>query len=292
MIASAQLIDAIDAVVYADVFGAAVTLETARRFARVPVADVRELEDARLSEVLVEGDEAVALRPRNELLELHSARIDHAEKLTRRAMRVASVVRHVPFVRGIALTGSVAAGSADHDADVDLLVIVADDRIGTVFAILGPASRLLGRRLFCPNLYLAESRLAIDPTTPYVERELAQTRMLVGPENALRDANPWLSVAFPNLVPETTTLRRGGLLQRTLERIVGGLVEARSRRLAERRLTTHYGGPAPAEVVRQLRAGEALRFHRGDLERTVPDRYARRRSEVESELAVTAGRIM
>ena len=53
----------------------------------------------------------------------------------------------VPFVRGVVLTGSAAAGSAGKKADADLLVIVARGRIATVFLLLGSLSRLTGRRL-------------------------------------------------------------------------------------------------------------------------------------------------
>jgi predicted nucleotidyltransferase len=285
MIDEARLADAIDAVIYADVFGSAVSLENARRFARAPLAEIGELDDPRLDAVLVARDGGIALRPREEHLASHGREVDRAACLARRAERVARVLRHAPFVRGIALTGSVAAGSADGDADVDLLVIAADGRVGTVFLALAPASRLLGRKLFCPNLYLTESSIAIEPDSPYVEREVAQTRMLVGPANVLRHANPWLATVFPNLDLEGPTVGGGGRMQRTLERIVGGRLEGWARRLAVRRLDAHYGGRAPEDVVARLRTGEALRFHRGDLANTVPRRYERRRSEVEAALA-------
>jgi len=285
MIDDSRLADAIDAVIYADVFGSAVTLENARCYARVPLADVGELDDARLEAVLVGRDGSVALRPRSELLALHAGELERAASLTRRARRVARVLRHAPFVRGIALTGSVAAESPEPDADVDLLLVVAGGRIATVFLLLGSASRVLGRRTFCPNLYLAEGSLVIEPTTPYIERELAQTRMLVGPANALREANPWLMTAFPNLAPESPTLPEGSALQRALERAIGGRLEGLARRVAMRRLHAHYGGRVPVEVIARFRAGEALSFHRGGLERRVPDLYERRRSEVEALLS-------
>lgn len=287
MIADAELTDAIDAVIYADVFDSAVSLEDARRFARARLAET-DLEDARLAAVLVSHRGAVALRPRSELLARHAAETERAEDLARRARRVARVLRHTPFVRGIALTGSVAARSAGHDADVDLMVIVAEDRIGTVFLALGPASRVLGRRLFCPNLYVSEASMQIEPTTPYVERELAQARMLVGPAGAIRDANPWLERTFPNLAPSGSTLPARSGLQRVLEWVVGGRLEQRARRIAERRLDAHYRGHTPTDVVARLRSGEALRFHRGDLDRSVPARYASRRAEIEAALSPDA----
>src|SRR5207244_8530405 len=107
-------------------------------------------------------------------------RIRRSLRLERRARRVARVLRHVPFVRGLVLTGSVSADDASEHADIDLLIIVAQDRLGTAFLVLGPTSRLLGRRLFCPNWYVREGCLDIVPRSPYIAREFAQARSLVG----------------------------------------------------------------------------------------------------------------
>jgi len=285
-----ELVDAIDAVIYADVFDSAVTLEEARRYARVALADAETLtRDERLRPLLVEQGGVIALSPRTELLAERNDVSHRATILAQRARRVARVLRHTPFVRGIALTGSVAAGNAHPDADVDLLVIVADGRIGTVFLFLGSASRVLGRRCFCPNLYLAETHIAIEPSSRYVERELAQAQMLVGPPGTLRDANPWLDAVFPNLPDGGPTLGGGGRVQRAFERILGGSagrrLEGRARVIAAGRLANHYVGQVPEEIAARLASGEGLRFHRGGLEERIPARYAGRRSEIEAALS-------
>ena len=195
-------------------------------------------------------------------------------------------------MRGIALTGSVAAGNAPSDADVDLLVIVADGRIGTVFFLLAPTSRVLGRRCFCPNLYLSETHIAIEPASSYVERELAQAQMLVGPARTLRDANPWLDATFPNLPESGPTLQAGSFPQRLVERalrnVAGARLESWARDIAARRLAAHYRGQVPDEITARLTSGEALRFHRGGLEEKIPARYADRRAEIEGTLSSPA----
>src|SRR5206468_7905836 len=102
------------------------------------------------------GDPLVAARDglyclagREELLARRPERLRNAACLERRARRVARILRHFPFVRGLALTGSAAAGDAGADDDVDLLVTVAEGRPGTVFVLPGPLSRLPARRLVC-----------------------------------------------------------------------------------------------------------------------------------------------
>jgi len=196
----------------------------------------------------------------------------------------------VPFVRGLVLTGSAAAGDAGEDADVDLLVIVEPGRLGTAFALLGTASRLLGRRLFCPNYYVATDDVAIPPGGVYVARELDQARVLVGDPGVLRAANEWLVDVFPNLAaaPPRASRTWSSRPQRALESLFAGRVEAWARRLAATRLLAHYGAhgdTVPADVAASFRDGTALRFHAGGGVEDALARYAAGRAELGEWLA-------
>lgn len=285
-----ELLDLVDAAVYGDVFDAAVTLDELHRYARVTVGRdelARALAtDPALQDVLVERSGVFALRDRAHLLDARRERIAHARRLGRRARRVSRVLRHAPFVRGIALTGSVAAGDARPDADVDLLVVVAPRRLGSAFLLLGGASRLLGRRLFCPNFYLAQGRMTLGDHTVYVGRELAQADGLSGDAGGLRDANPWLEEMFPNLAAARPAVvaRAPSRAQRVLEAPLRGpggeRLERWALRVAHDRLRVHHAGAVPDAVVRDLDAGAALRFHGSSVERDAPLRYAERRRAV------------
>ena len=285
--AIAETLDLVDAAVYADVFDTAVTFATLHRFARAPIdrdALAGRLDEDPLVGVALErhASGAYTLSGRSRLADGFAERAARAARLRRRAVRVGRVLRHVPFVRGILLTGSVAAGDAPADADVDVLVVVADDRIGTVFAVLGTVSRVLGRRLFCPNFYLEEEGLALEGTDVYVGRELGQSQGVVGDAAAFRDANPWLDEMFPNLArPRPAPLRTGSALQRGLEAPLvgraGQALERWARALARSRLRAHYADGIPPEVALRLERGEALRFHSSGVEGAVPALYKERR---------------
>jgi len=194
----------------------------------------------------------------------------------------------VPFVRGLALTGSVAAGDAGDGDDVDLLVVVAPGRVATVFLVLGTLSRLTRRRFFCPNYYLAAGRLAVFEPNAYTARELVQARWLWGGEVAMHEANPWLLERFPNAAADPRTeLRATRQLQDLLERPLSGRAGARLERWAERiarsRLAAHYGRlgrVVPPDVERELEAGAAIRFHGRTVAETTAERYRARRAEV------------
>lgn len=291
-VATDERLDLLDALVYGDAFDCAVTFDELWRYSRVRVGReaLRRLldEDPVLRSVVVEREGLFCLAGRSELLDRRPSRMRRAQLLEHRAGRVARLLRHAPFVRGLALTGSAAAGDAGEDADVDLLVIVAPKRLGTAFVLLGTASRLFGRRLFCPNYYVGADSVAISPSNVYVARELDQARMLVGGP-VLRPANEWLVDVFPNLAVGDSRVAQGGgsQAQRILESLLGDRIEHWARRIAAARLVTHYrafGQRVPDDVSASFRAGAALRFHAGGAVGKALTRYAARRAELGAQL--------
>src|SRR5262249_41969362 len=152
--------------------------------------------------------------------------------------------------------------SAPPDADVDLLVIVADRRIASVFAMLGSLSRLVSRRIFCPNYYLSDAHLTLRRQNHYVARELAQALALVGNAADLHSANPWINDHVPNLAHDMAAAKprpRASLVQRLLEIPLRGRfghwLEAKACGLALARLAVHHGlenCAVPEDVANQL----------------------------------------
>ena len=281
---SDERLDLVDAVLYGDVFDCAVTLDEAWRYARVAIGRDELARRLRDDPLVVANGGLYCLAGREELLERRPERMRHAARLERRARRVARVLRHFPFVRGLALTGSAAAGDAGEEDDVDLIVTVAEGRLGTVFLLLASLSRLVGRRLFCPNYYVCENRLGLGPANLYLARELAQSRMLVGDGAALWRGNPWLEQTFPNAEPPVGVRPAGARLQQALETLVGGRLEPWARRVARRRLRAHYGA-VPADVEDAFAAGAALRFHGSGVAARTLERHHARRVELDHEHA-------
>lgn len=289
-------LDLIDAAIYADVFDCAVTAEEMWRYSRVRIDRERLLElleaDPALGRLITERGGLYCLRGREQLLDGRAARQSRARDLQRRARRVAGMLRHLPFVRGLLLTGSAGADDAPAGADLDLLVLVEPNRLGTAFALFGTLSRLLGRELFCPNHYVATDALGLDGRRDiYVAHELAQARPLSGCAHELCASNRWVAELLPNAEPNGDGARarsgRGSRLQRLLEAPLGGRLgnrlERRSARLVGWRLEHHYrsnGQEVPEHVVADFEAGKQLRFHGVNDADSVLVRYERRRDEL------------
>jgi len=284
-------LELIDAVIYGDCFDCAVRLAEVHRGARVEVAesDLPEaLEtDRALAGMVTVRNGFVCLSGREHLIAQRPERIRRAERIRPQAERTARLLNRIPFVRGIALTGSLAADDAPVNSDADMLVICEGARMGTVFLIAATLGRLAGRRL-CPNFYLASDRLDIQPSNVYEERELLQTKPLSGIAPDLHSANPWLWERFPNAraAPPVTPgfraegSRIGAWLERRLKGVLGDRLERWGRRVAVRRLAAHHAKfdePVPPQALDEFRSQHALRFHGGQWAERIVAEYERRR---------------
>ncbi len=292
-----ERLDVLDGLIYSDGFRCALTLDEIWRYARRRVsrdAVGRMLhDDPAVGRVVVERDGFYSLGD-PALIAERPKRLRLARRLQARTTAVVRVLRHIPFVRGLALTGSLAADDAHRDADADLLVVVAEGRLATVFLLLAVTSRLLGRRLFCPNYYVTQGNLAVRPGSDYVARELLQARPLSGAAESLHRANPWLADVFPNAFDHqraAQVLSGGGRLQRLLESPLraraGDALDRRAARVARARLAAHYGAvgrTVPAEVGHRLAVGVELRFHGSRADELAQERYESRRAEVSARL--------
>jgi hypothetical protein len=288
----------IDAVIYADLFGCAVTAEELWRYSRLPLERGefwrRVAEDRTLRSVLHEESGLYCVAGREALLELRAGRRRRALKLQLQGRLVARALQHAPFVRGLLLTGSTAADDAAPGADVDVLVLVRHGRLSIAFTLLGGLSRLFSRRLFCPNYYLSDAHLALDRRDLYLARELTQAQPLAGDAEALYAANDWVRSLFPNasIRPfRARPLPGGVLLQRILEwplrGRLGDLVDRALQPLALARLANHHAhwdASVPDGVVEDLKAGIQLRFHGDPASRSVLARYEKRRSDIAARL--------
>jgi predicted nucleotidyltransferase len=296
--ARADCLQLLDGLIYADGFDCALTLDELWRYSRIPIGrdalERRLRDDVCLRAVVTERGGMYCLVDRTPLIGLRRERMCRASRLQRRALRVARLLRVAPFVRGVVLTGSVAADDAPAGADVDLLVVVAPRRLATVFLLLGTSSRLLGRQVFCPNYYVVEGHLRIDEANIYIAHELAQARILVGDAGLFGEADSWLATVFPNgrgvatrdpMLPASPRVQ--SLLELPLRGRLGDRLEHFARGIALSRLRAHYrvhGASVPADVRLAFDAGKALRFHRGQTEEKALVRYRARREHVEQAL--------
>lgn len=114
------------------------------------------------------------------------------------------LVANLPFVRMVALSGSLAHLNASRGADVDLFLITAPGRVWAVTTTALLVARLLGwRRHLCLNYVVSERQLAVEPADLFTANQIVHLRPLIGLDVYRRflEANPFVDRLYPNFEP-------------------------------------------------------------------------------------------
>jgi hypothetical protein len=132
------------AVVYADVFGFPLTVSEARLWA------------------------------------IRRSREKNSQKLFDQAAAAAAILRKIPTIEAIFLTGSAAAKNAGKNADADLMIVTSPNtlwltRLG-VFLWLRLTRKL--KNPLCPNIFLDTNHLAIKERNLFTAHEVLQVKCL------------------------------------------------------------------------------------------------------------------
>ena len=222
----------VEALAYADVFDWPLRAAEIHRYLPVEatLGEVESaLESGAPSSHLMErtGDLAM-LRDRHELAGVRQRRASHSAALWPRAISWARIVGRLPFVRMVAVTGSLAVGAARERDDIDLFVVTADGRLWLTRAMtmaVVRGARLRGLRL-CPNYLIAASAIDLRDRSLYAARELVQMVPVTGGEAyaELMAGNAWYRDYLPNAEPAGVNRgsRRNGRLRRLLEKSRSG----------------------------------------------------------------------
>lgn len=150
------------------------------------------------------------------------------------------VLRQIPFVRSVMISGELSKGVMSPHGDIDYVVITAPRRvwIARSLCIAFKKIALLNRKkLFCVNHFVAEDHLPVAERNRYTALEIATLRPLYNMNLWRRylASNDWIATFLPNAdLPGETEDRseHRGLVQRLLEApLRGTLGDALERRL-------------------------------------------------------------
>ena len=194
-------------IIYADVFDYPLTAAEIHRYLPgigVSVEVVTDvLRDRRLVPgLIVRSGDYYTLPGRESICEIRRKRLQVAEQLWPRALYYGRMISRLPFVRMLAVTGSLAMNNVSNGADIDFLVVTATDHLWTCRALVIGVVRFARLQGFnvCPNYFISNRALEFTDRSLYTAHELTQMALLSGKAiyDQLRAVNSWTNDFLPN----------------------------------------------------------------------------------------------
>ncbi|MFQ5568039.1 MAG: hypothetical protein ACE5G0_00105 [Rhodothermales bacterium] len=196
-------------VLYADLFDYPLTRdELYRRLVETPcdrAAFERALDDL-VPAYLDRASSYLTWAGRTHLADVRTYRLEMTEDLWQTARRYARWLARIPFVRMVAVSGSLAVNNAEAKSDVDFFCITTPNRLWLARAWIVPLSKLTGwfpkafPLYLCPNYILALDELHVEDHNLFTAHEVAQTVPLWGLDVYRRflQANRWVYDFLPH----------------------------------------------------------------------------------------------
>ena len=199
----------VETVAYADVFDRALTQPELHRYLVGVEADRAAVRTALASRRVADGflrqiGAYVTLAGREQLVERRRACAEHGARLWPQAARYGALLARFPFVRLVAVSGALAVDNAEVNGDIDYFIVTEPDRLWLCRGLVIGVVRWAARRgiTLCPNYFLSERALALDPPSLFTAHEV--TQMVPVGHTAVygrfRRLNRWTDRFLPNAV--------------------------------------------------------------------------------------------
>ncbi len=134
--------------------------------------------------------------------------------MLQKANKAAAIISRFPYVRGIAVSGSLSKNFADDHADIDFFIIAAANRLWIARTFLHAFKKLTFlcnlQHYFCMNYFIDEAELEIIEKNRYTAIEIATLLPLQGIEvfEKFYAANIWTKGFLPNNYMRISTAKQ------------------------------------------------------------------------------------
>jgi hypothetical protein len=190
-------------IMYSDVFDYPLTAHEVHHFLHRVSATYEQVVQA-LNEIpgVTTKDSYYILTGREAIVSVRKERESLSRQLIPYAMKYGHILGRLPFVRMVALTGSLAVMNVSRNADFDYMLVTAPGRLWTARAfvlLFGRLTKYLGHTI-CPNLLVSQNALEWNQHDLYSARELCQMIPITGKDvyKELMTTNGWVQRVLPN----------------------------------------------------------------------------------------------
>jgi len=190
-------------VAYSDIFDYPLTAREIHRYLTNVCASLEKVVRAVEEEgIVTRVGNYFTLPGREEIVRIRMQREAHSHELIARAIQYGRVLGSLPYIRMVALTGSLAVMNVSRNEDFDYMLVTAAGRVWTARAFALAFNRLTRLRGYtlCPNLIVSETALEWPLQDLYSARELYQMIPIAGMAvyRRLLAANVWARGFLPN----------------------------------------------------------------------------------------------
>ena len=154
-----------------------------------------------LQEVVEYRDGFFFPKGRADLLEERRQREARSRAFLQRHRRLLRLVCALPYVRMVALSGSIAHLNLEGSGDLDLFIVTRGRRVwSATLAVLLLSKAMRRRRIVCANFVVADSRLVLEQQDLFTASQVIHLKPLIGREvfQQLLQANPFVFRFYPN----------------------------------------------------------------------------------------------
>ncbi|MGE5224183.1 MAG: hypothetical protein ACM3PY_17215 [Omnitrophica WOR_2 bacterium] len=192
---------------YGDIFQYPMTVNEIHRYLIGMKSTQEDVEEAlhlpnRLGRWIAQSGPFYLLPGRDEFVNVRRQREQESARLWPKALAYGRMIARVPFVRMVAVTGSLAMNNVNPGGDLDYMIVTRQERLWLARSLVIVLVRLAARAgdRICPNYFLSEQTLALQDQNIFSAHELVQMAPLSGTRvyAAIRQANLWADEYLPN----------------------------------------------------------------------------------------------
>ncbi|MFA6272173.1 MAG: hypothetical protein WC693_03620 [Patescibacteria group bacterium] len=248
------------------------------------------------------------LSGRGNTVEIRKQRYRLAEGKMKRAVRVAKILRYIPFVNMIAVCNNLAYSNASNLSDIDVFVILKRNRLWQTRFFVSVATHLMRMRRhhriisnrICLSFYITDEhlnleQLMIKPLDPYFIYWYGQLVPIYDHQNSFSNlvaANKWIEKYLPNLIINKPVLRRSVkdtewslAVKKLQETVLGGsfgnYVEKILKKIQKKKMISNKESKLWENSTAVIIKDDILKFHENDRRRQYAEKFI---SKLESEL--------
>jgi len=137
---------------------------------------IKCLHSNKMSDYIGSSDDYYYFKGRDEIVEKRKCEELYAKKMKDLAYDTARIVRYLPFVRGIYISGDLSKGVANQNSDIDFFIITAHKRVYICKLFLAIFRRLRFPRnykILCFNYLVSEQHLEMELKNDFIATEVA-----------------------------------------------------------------------------------------------------------------------